>query len=209
MLANQHAFGDPALLAPVDFRRALKAAFPDNGDTQFDCWFNPRGARTERGSLGQPTVQNGVWCIWMRVRRARRGDVGMGKSVDVAGHSWVNVFDLNGAFENPTTPGRWAIQALLASDMTRLVNRQRKKMLDDANEADILEQQRIETQMQLDIEKDKVWRNILRSQDEKFGKETQSGDQKLAMHRRRYRDELKTHNKALKLAKSKRFYGTR
>lgn len=202
MQAFQHAFGSQDLLAPAPFREALKRAFPR---VELDCWFSPGDVRTEI-VRGIPMKHMGCWVIWMKCTEGEIVDLGGGIKVSHPRTVWAPAFKMDGSFELPTTPGAWTIKALLESDMTRECNRDRHAFINRLHAEDQMNMYAARKKMHEEISKDKVWKNILRKQDERAGKETMSGDDRKAWVKEWDRLEKKDLAEAERRAKEVQFY---
>lgn len=202
MQAFQHAFGSRDLLAPAPFREALDRAFPGAG---LDCWFSPGDVRTEIVD-GIPVKSPGCWVIWMPVVEYDRIRLGRGYSVTHPRRMWAPAFKLDGTFGLPTIPGSWAIKALLESDMTRECNRDRHAYINHLHYEDQMKQFEERKRMHSELVKDKVFQALSRKHDEKYGKETLSGDDRKAWVKEWDRIERKDLAEAEQRARDVQFY---
>ncbi len=202
MQAFQHAFGHSDLLAPKPFRDALRRAFPRS---ELDCWLSPGDVRTEIEN-GVHVKQEGCWVIWMRVTEHVTLRPSAHLKVSAPRHMWCPVFKLDGTFGLPVTPGSWAITALLESDMTRECNRDRAAYINHLHYEDQMKQFEERKRMHAELTKDRVFRALGKKHDEKYGKESMSGDDRKAWVKEWDRIERKDLAEAEKRARDVQFY---
>lgn len=190
MKAQDIAFGQDHLLAPEYFRKALKEALDAPGQEPLDCWYDPRVMRVEADNEGRPVKKPGCWSIWQRTRTTHTLDLGLGFTVTVVRHSWIDVMRLDGSIPGlPLIPGAWTIRALQQADLTTRAARTRAQELDRINAEDKMAQWKHQRDFVETMSKDRVLKRILAKQEDARGAETLSGDQRAAARRARAKEE--------------------
>ncbi len=187
-----------SIKAPRDFVVMLRR---ETKDPSLNCWWDPEAITYAQHPRGNPTGR-GCWVIWKEIRMRQVVD----DNTSFEHKVFVDVFRIDGAYDNPMYLGMWICNALNASDLTKRGNSTRAKMLDDAREKAWMDSDKDSTSFGFEFAKDRFVKGVFQRIADERGSPTTLREERVALEKKAWDRYQRNYERTVTRAKDLRLH---